>query len=381
MKILITAPIFPPVIGGPATYVWEICRRWKNIQQIAVVCFGDEIEEIKGVKIVPIRVSYRFLGTWKRQFRLFFNIWRESKNVDVIYAQGPDIVGLMSFLVALLRGKKIVVKYVGDLAWETAFGNGKTQKFLDNFLAKPDTGIKDRIIIWLQKLVFQGVTKIVVPSEYLKSVIERYYFVNADKIEVIYNGIDLEAFESFQSLKKAKSDNVVKIVTVGRLVNWKNIRGIIEAINLLKEKMPIKLSIIGDGPERNYLTDLARQSGLEEEVIFEGRLSHEATLEKIGRGDIFVLNSYYEGLPHTVIEAMMLGIPVVATDIPGTREIAIDQKTALLVPVNDSQILAKQIELLAADELLRQSLIKEARKLVEKQFSFELHLKKLAEIL
>ena len=94
MKILITTPIFPPEIGGPATYTLEVSRRLKERgHQIRVVTFTDSKPEVEDLTVIPVRLHYPMLGSILRQARLFFTILRVAKGMELLYSQGPVVVG------------------------------------------------------------------------------------------------------------------------------------------------------------------------------------------------------------------------------------------------------------------------------------------------
>ena len=377
MKILIVTPIFPPEIGGPATYVYEVSRRFKKTHQITVVAFAEEIKPIPGVKINPVRIKYSFLGPLLRQFNLFHAIIKNLRGMDLIYAQGPFVVGLMSFLAAQIYRKKLIIKFVGDLVWETAFGQARTKKFLDDFLTHPDAGLIANLKIKIQKFVFQRAKKVIVPSFYLKSILTKYYQLAPAQVEVIYNSID---FTKFKGISKNRKDANLNLITIGRLVNWKHIDDIIRALGRLKNQSAV-LKIVGEGPELTKLKKLSVELDLQKQVKFLGRLSYPETLQQLADSDIFILNSNYEGLPHTVIEAMFLKIPVIATNIPGTTEIAIENKTALLVPKKSPADLAEKIRIISGNPALEEKLTDQAYKLVKQEFNWDQNLKKLAKIL
>jgi glycosyltransferase involved in cell wall biosynthesis len=373
MQVLIVTPIFPPEIGGPATYVYEVGTRLSPKHDLKIVTFGNQVDKLKGVPVKNIPLTG---GPLARQARLFAAIWHQSKKTDLIYAQGPFVVGLAANLVAKLRRKPVVMKFVGDLVWETARGHGHTQKFLDDFLDKPDTGLKDRIKIRIQRWSFNQAKTVVVPSNYLKSVLTKFYHLPAKKVRVIYNAMDQELFKK---IKKHPSNQKTKLVTVGRLVKWKHVDEIIQAVHQLQDKN-IQLHIVGEGPEKPALQKLAHKLGLQKQVVFEGQCSHQETLELVGSSNVFILNSSYEGLPHTVIEAMLLNVPVIATRIKGTTEIAIPSKTAFLSEPGNPTDLAKQIQDCLQDSKTRDKYIKAASDLAFKNFNWTQNLTNLQEV-
>lgn len=321
MKILLITPIFPPVIGGPATYTLELSRRLKRVD---VLAFGDEGE---GARMIPVRKGFSrkipIVGSMIRQADFARNLL-QYRGMDIWYIQGPLVVGFTASLVGFLLRKKMVMKFVGDIAWETASQKGKTDKNLDEFLQSGSGGF----LRFLQGCSFRRVHKIVVPSEYLRNVLVSYYKIPRDKIHVIYNAVEVSGKKEVRSKKS--------VVTVGRLVPHKNIAGIIEAVSMLRG---YNLRIVGDGPEWKNLHESAKK--LKAKVEFLGALSREETLREIASAEVFVLNSNYEGLPHTVVEAMYLKTPVVATDILGTTEIATPETATLAQPNNPGDLADK----------------------------------------
>jgi glycosyltransferase involved in cell wall biosynthesis len=143
---------------------------------------------------------------------------------------------------------------------------------------------------------------------------------------------------------------------VGRLVPWKGIPGLIDAVVTLREGFPeASLTIVGDGPDRTTLEAYA-YINLPDRVIFTGALSHADTLAVIGSSDVFVLNSTYEGLSHLLIEAASLGVPIVATSVGGNPEVVTDGVSGLLVPPGDPEALAKALKRMSTDSTLREKL-------------------------
>ncbi len=326
MKNLLITPVFPPVIGGPATYTWELSQRLDDTE---VVAFGDEgVAHMVRVRRGWLR-KLPLIGSFVRQLDLACKLLKYGRKADLWYIQGPLVVGVTASLLGKLLGKRMLMKFVGDISWETASRKGKTDKNLDEFLESGGGGI----LRSFQRGAFRRVAGIVVPSEYLRDVLVNYYFVPLEKVHVIYNAVDVPDVS-----EKAESRSEKTIVTVGRLVPHKNIAGIIEAVSMLDG---YKLRVVGEGPEGTRLRELARE--LDVDVDFLGSLPREETLQEIANASVFVLYSNYEGLPHTIVEAMYLRTPVVASDILGTTEVATDG-TATLAEANNPEDLAEKIK-------------------------------------
>lgn len=131
--------------------------------------------------------------------------------------------------------------------------------------------------------------------------------------------------------------------TVGVLNALKNFTTLIEAIEQLTSEFPgIELWIIGNGPERSRLAEQARQSGLEKQIVFWGQQS--GIRDFLRQMDIFALPSLSEGLPTVILECMSQHVPVIASDIPGNRELVDDGETGWLFPAKDACKLATAIQ-------------------------------------
>jgi glycosyltransferase involved in cell wall biosynthesis len=155
----------------------------------------------------------------------------------------------------------------------------------------------------------------------------------------------------------------IKVVTVGRLVPWKRVDQVIKAIALCDGT---GLVIIGDGPEHGHLEKLVRTLGMTQRVYFAGQRSQPETLSLMAACDLFVLNSTYEGLPHVVLEAMSLGVPVVATAAGGTPEVVQDGENGLLIAPTANGALSEALSRLISSPSERQRLVRGGKHTVER---------------
>jgi len=168
-------------------------------------------------------------------------------------------------------------------------------------------------------LAFQRSLAIVVNSRDVAAYIVRHYRAPQDRIRVIYNGIDTERFRPGHT----PGDVTGPIVTIGRLVEQKDHAVFLQAAaRLAREVAEVRFMIVGDGPLRAALEEQARTLGIAGQVTFTGeRRDVEAILQ---RASLFWLTSRWEGMPNVVLEAMASGVPVIATDVGGTRELIRD---------------------------------------------------------
>lgn len=378
MKILLTTPIFPPEIGGPATYTYEVSKRlMARGHDVRVVTFADAKPEVEDIEVMPVRLNYGLLGSLRRQIRLFLTILRAAKGMDLLYTQGAVVVGFCSLLIGKLSKKPVVVKFVGDVAWEQAVNTAKTTKLLEEFLIQPEGGFYIKLIMRIQRLAFHQADKVITPSHYLKNILVKFYQVPSSKIEVVYNAVELTEIEAAE-----EKYGQPMAITIGRLVPWKGIDELITLVPALIERYHnFKLVVVGDGPEYQRLMKLCRETGAESDVVFIGRLGREKTLALLKRSDVFILNSRYEGMPHTVIEAMAYECPVIATSLEGTREVIEDGRNGITIDPGDRQQLSEKLIFLLENKSARQKMITEAYKTVRSKFTWERTLGQLERIL
>jgi glycosyltransferase involved in cell wall biosynthesis len=157
------------------------------------------------------------------------------------------------------------------------------------------------------------------------------------------------------------------VATVGRLVPVKQIDLVIRALAWVPDT---SLLVIGDGPQRRPLHDLAADTGLGERVIFAGARPREEALALLAGCDALVQSSAHEGFPHALLEAMQLGIPVIATAVGGVREIVADGDSGLLIDSTESALAAALRQLLHSPDL-RRRLAENAREDVARRFRLD----------
>ena len=358
-NILIATGIFPPDIGGPATYskllLYELPKHCLNV---SVLSFGE----------------VRHLPKIIRHAVYFFKVLNRGRRADIIFAQDPVSVGLPSVIASKIMRKKFLLKVVGDYAWEQ-FQNQKSKiknqnnnsKFinLEQFQSgKYDfkTEIRRKVERWVAK----NAEKIIAPSKYLKKIVLMWK-VKEDKIQVIYNGIKSgQECGNKETIRKLLQFEGNLIISVGRLVPWKGFDIIIEIFPLIKDKFKdAKLIIVGSGPDKDRLQKLIDEKGLQNNVALTGGLDRDVLLRYIKASDVFVLNTGYEGFSHQLLEVMDIGVPIVTTKIGGNPEIIEDGKTGLLTGFNDKKGLEKAIVKLLDDKKYAESLVIEAKRKVQ----------------
>jgi len=349
MKILIATGIYPPQIGGPATYSKLLYDELpKRGIAIDIASFGEYISRPWGI----------------RHILYFASLLRRAVDADIVYAQDPVSVGLPALFAAQIRGKKFVVKIVGDYAWEQGKQRFGVTESLDEFsLHYHRYSWQVRLLKKIEKYVADGAVRVITPSKYLRSIISNWG-VDASKISVIYNGFHIDDIHKTPSaLKRSLDLSGHVVVSVGRLVPWKGMGALIEAFVGVRQAIPnATLIIIGDGPEMENLKLQSTNHKLQDCIRFTGQLSQMKVFEYVKAADVFALNTSYEGFSHQLLETMALNTPIVTTAVGGNIELIRDGENGLLVGVDDRDGIIRSLTRLLSDETYATALARKAKK-------------------
>lgn len=360
MKILIATGIYPPESGGPATYAKLL---------------HDELPQMGyDVEIVPFR-SVRHLPKIIRHLAYARLILKHGRDADALYAQDTLSVGVPAALANIFLHKKMLVRVPGDHVWEQASQRfGITQNLEDFPVWSWGWNPIIMIMRMLQLAVVRRADLLVAPSEYVRSVVIRWGALPA-RVHTIYSGVAIPV--ETKAIDESRVPAHPRIMSVARLVPWKGI----SALVALPKREPTWQVIIGDdGPLRDTLEKQAKDLNVGKNVTFLGRLPHDEMMGWIAAADVFVLNSAYEGLSHLLIEAMALGVPVVATQVGGNPELIESGKSGILVPAGDTDALHEALSAVLADQNLAHTLSQAAQERAH-LFSITKSLEKLHRLL
>ena len=252
MRVLITTSIFPPDIGGPATYVPTMARSLHDRgHSVSVVTTSNSPNSIALDDDYPfeiVRIS-RKVNRPKRTFRLLRSIIELGRTADVIFANSISMPE--PCIAASLIKKPLVLKVVGDSAWEFALRRGwsslEFEDFQNSWASWPSETLKR-----LRSFHAGKARLIIVPSRYLAGIVESWG-VPPNRIRVIHNAV--EPLDDVVT-EAIPLDTAIKIAMVGRLVTWKNVVAVIET---LAEIENVGLVIVGEGPEKPRLQDAVRE--------------------------------------------------------------------------------------------------------------------------
>lgn len=348
MRILITADIFPPDVGGPATYVPRIAScLTRRGHEVWVLTYSR-------CPAAPLPVQYPFdvvrtplaLPQWRRFPRAVGAVLSMGRDADVVYANG--LISEVALANRFLR-KPVVAKVVGDIAWERCRDKGWVDDDLETFQTRK-YGLAVEMMRWRRTLSCRAARIVLTPSVYLQRLVAQHWRLR--RVRVIYNSFERPAPPpgTIQIDLPAQ----FKLITVCRLVSWKGVDGLID---LLPDLPHVGLVVVGDGPMRNELETRAERLGVRSRVLFTGTLPPDRVPSYLASCDVFVLNSTYEGLPHVVLEALAAGIPVVATDVGGTGEIIESGTNGWLIPPGNTARLREAVRQMLQNPAERSRLV------------------------
>ncbi|MDP2910243.1 MAG: glycosyltransferase, partial [bacterium] len=222
----------------------------------------------------------------------------------------------------------------------------------------------------LTKILYKKADLIFCNSSGIRNSLNKDFDIPLDKIKVIYNPIDLEKIQNLcQNNLEPEYQEIFKqpvIINIGRLTKQKGQEYLIRAFKEIRlgPTSTEKLVILGEGESEKNLKDLTKKLGLENDVFFLGWQKNP--FKFLSRARVFVLSSLWEGLPNTLIEALVCGCPAISTDCPsGPNEIIENGKSGILVTLKDEKALAQAMIKILSDSFFSQELIKNGKKRAE----------------
>jgi len=346
-RVLVAAGLYPPDIGGPATYAAMI-EKELPLNGIAVT-------------VLPYR-SVRSLPKVFRHLVYTCKLWYAAGAADCIYALDPVSVGLPALIVSKLRRRPLLLRLGGDYAWEQGQQRFGITDTLDVYTAASQSAPwRVRLLQAIQSIVARQAKAVVVPSQYLARIVSTWG-VKAERMHVIYSALTpLPTTMGKEMARRHFGWEGFVVVTAARLTPWKGVATLIDVVaGLQAGGVPALLIVAGDGKEREALETKVQQKELEPSVHFLGSLSKTELGNVLQAADAFILNTAYEGLSHQLLEVMASGVPIVTTDVGGNPELIHHKENGLLVAYNDEVALEHALASLARDQTEGERLAKNA---------------------
>lgn len=363
MKIIFFNYEYPPLGGGAANATAYILKEYSKISDLKVDLVTSSIDADYHLEKVGGNISIHRLPIGKNknnlhyqsQKEIFTYLWKAylfSKKLAGKngYDLSHSFFTIPCGLVSLLLKRKYKIPYVVSLRGSDVPGYSDRFSLLYAF-AKP-----------LVKKIWKESFAVVANSKGLK---ELALLTNPkQEIGVIYNGIEIADF--IPKPEARPKEKIIITTGASRITARKGINYLLEAVKKLSPKYPnLYLKAMGDGNEKENLEKMAKELGLERNVEFIGRIPRENTSPYYQEAGIFVLPSLNEGMSNAMLEALASGLPLIATDTGGTKELVEEGKNGFIVKMKDSQDLAEKIEILMKDSDLRKRMGEASRKKAE----------------
>jgi glycosyltransferase involved in cell wall biosynthesis len=227
-----------------------------------------------------------------------------------------------------------------------------------------------RLLALVERLGARGTAKLICVSEHDRKLAEAFRIAPPRKLVVIRNGVPAEPFMLATGAvvrDELRLGEVPVLTMVGRLSPPKDAQTVIAAIRHLGQK--VKLVIVGDGEQRETIQKEISKQGLEDCVLLTGERNDIP--EILAATDIFILSSFWEGLPRSIIEAMMAGLPVVASRVGGVPELVQEGENGFLFAPGDAESCAEKIQRLLNDTGLRERMGRVSRQKALQEFSLD----------
>lgn len=352
-------------ISGSEKYIRDLAisqRKMNNEVGVIVVCnkndlknFSEFIEELKkeGVEVFLFYSKRWFSLHVIRSLKSLCNEWKPSvMHTHLLYA---DIYVVMVKMLFNSSVKIISTKH------------GFQEKYLQQHGLTVSSQLRKLPFYWLSRWIEKKIDI----SYTVSHAMAQFYHqakITPQEIPVVLHGLTKKAMPDDTQLSASPAS--LTIVAVGRLTAYKGFRYLIEAVAILKRKIPgIQLKIVGDGPQRVELESLSKELEVSDNILFLGFQRRPETFWK--EAVLVVIPSLVEAFGLVFLEAMAYGKPVVAFDVPAGNEIIQNGKSGLLVETRNPVAMANAIEQLILSPSLACKLGKNGRESVFTNFNFE----------
>jgi len=368
-RLLIATDNFLPRWDGIARFLSEIIPRLKHKYDIIVIApdFGhSEFDDDKTISIVKIPITRLRVGDFNSAKLDYKTIKKEVKKADIVFSQTIGSIGALAIIVAR-RTKKKVISFIHSIEWELV------SKAIGLVLLWKYVGLLVKI---LAKKIYNKADLLIVPSDNIAEMLTWQKIKTKKK--VIHLGVDTKKFvpagNKIPAKKKLGIDPEYFVIGHhGRLGREKDLITLLRAFIIVKKAHPkTMLVVVGEGVEsiKKKLRSVPR-------VILPGSTNN--VVPYLQAMDVYCLTSLTETTSLTTLEAMSCGVPVIATKVGFVKDYIKPRINGLFFKEGNSFDLAKQIILLMKQEVLKRKLSLEARKTVEKEFSWDKTAKEIEE--
>ncbi len=341
MRVVIVSGIWPPDPGGPASHAPALADFLAGRgHEVEVVTTADAAPEPR-----PYPVLWANRDSALRHVRSAVLVRQAARRADAVYATSMIRRAAIG---AGFAQRALVVKLVSDEAFERATRSGRYVGTLDEF--QSSGGVRTRFLRVTRTAALKRAKHVFCPSAYLRDV-ALGWGLDPERVSVLPNPApELPSLPSKDDVRTELGLEGDVLVFAGRLGPQKSLG---TALDALARTADVTLVVAGDGPERTALEQRSAALGLDGRVRFLGSVPRERVLELFRAADAALLPSAWENFPHTVVEALAVGCPMIATAVGGVPEVVTDGENGLLVPPRDADALVAAIGRFFGDAELR----------------------------
>jgi glycosyltransferase involved in cell wall biosynthesis len=347
VRVLVVSGIWPPDVGGPASHAPEVAS--------FLIGRGHDVEVVTTAASAPaprpyaVRWVSRGLPRGVRHARAAALIGSRARRADVVYTTG--MFG-RSAAGALAARRRYVIKLTADPAFERSRRTGLVRGDVDDFQSGGG-GPGAALLRTARDFELRRAAHVFCPSAYLRD-LAISWGVAPRRVSVLPNPApNVPELPPRDELKQSLGVNGAALAFAGRLTAQKSLGRALEAVAAADG---VSLLIAGEGDERERLERRVAELGLDERVRFLGPQPRERVVELFRAADASILSSSWENFPHTVVEALAVGTPVLAMEAGGVAEVVRDGFNGLLVPAGDTAALAEAVRRYFGDGALRDRL-------------------------
>ncbi|MDI3528407.1 MAG: alpha-maltose-phosphate synthase [Thermoanaerobacter sp.] len=375
LKVTMFTNEYPPnIYGGAGVHVDYLVRELSKLMKVDVRCFGDQDYTADNLRV-------RGYKEWDKL----------KENSDPRYQK---VLGPFSIDLAMVKDE-IDSDILHCHTWYTFMAGFLAKKLYDKPLVvtihsleplrpwkEEQLGNGYKLSSWMERTGIEAADRVIAVSQGSKEDILKYYNIPEEKVEVIYNGIDLNQYQKTdRNIARKKYGIEGKyILFVGRISRQKGITHLIDAVKYLPKD--IKVVLCASSPDtQEVLEEVEQKVKLYDNIIWINKMvEKEEIIELYSNAEVFVCPSIYEPFGIINLEAMACKTPVVASATGGIKEVVVHEETGFLVEPGNSEELAKYINILLNNKDLAVKFGENGRKRVEEMFSWESIAKKTYEM-
>ncbi|ADD01558.1 glycogen synthase [Thermoanaerobacter mathranii subsp. mathranii str. A3] len=366
LKVTMFTNEYPPnIYGGAGVHVDYLVRELSKLMKVDVRCFGDQDYTADNLKV-------RGYKEWDKL----------KENSDPRYQK---VLGPFSIDLAMVKDE-IDSDILHCHTWYTFMAGFLAKKLYDKPLVvtihsleplrpwkEEQLGNGYKLSSWMERTGIEAADRVIAVSQGSKEDILKYYNIPEEKVEVIYNGIDLNQYQKTdRNIARKKYGIEGKyILFVGRISRQKGITHLIDAVKYLPKD--IKVVLCASSPDtQEVLEEVEQKVKLYDNIIWINKMvEKEEIIELYSNAEVFACPSIYEPFGIINLEAMACKTPVVASATGGIKEVVVHEETGFLVEPGNSEELAKYINILLNNKDLAIKFGENGRKRVEEMFSWE----------